>query len=478
MPHPRDYPIQLREEAQRELAPRIDALKENLRSFQQNLAESLSQLEEKARDIGTFEMAAAEGILAEAVDQITRQKDEEMSLLANFIVEIQQKETQEEILSLYLEAAHRYSPRIVLFVVRGPNLTGWSSRGFSENTAHRVHSSSLARDESPALKGALECGSKVSVTDVAAEMALSRLLDEEAGTPWHVFPMKAMEHPVAVLLASGTQEKSCSVDLLLVITATTQLCIENIALKILREIEAQPAAEKPVPAVPVTEALEPEEVQPSQAVAEEIAEHAEVEAPTEPMSTQAETAESEIPAVSTEAVPEPEPVQSVTSDLVAAGQEEVPPQADETVPQAPEAPEVQIISAGGETAPGNLTDAIVMALAVPVSETVSAQPASPEKAQQLSEEEKNHADAKRFARLLVSEIKLYNERRVLDGRRNRDIYVRLKKDIDRSREMYSQRIAPSVARKVDYFHDEVLRILGDNDPSTLGSDYPGPEIAS
>ncbi len=96
----------------------------------------------------------------------------------------------------------------------------------------------------------------------------------------------------------------------------------------------------------------------------------------------------------------------------------------------------------------------------------------------LTEEEKLHADAKRFARLLVSEIKLYNEQRVVDGRQNRDIYVRLKKDIDRSRDMYEKRVPHSVTRKIDYFHDEVVRILGENDPSALGSDYPGPRVES
>ena len=89
-----------------------------------------------------------------------------------------------------------------------------------------------------------------------------------------------------------------------------------------------------------------------------------------------------------------------------------------------------------------------------------------------------HADAKRFARLLVSEIKLYNEHHVVEGRSNRDLYLRLKRDIDRSREMYEKRISPIVSRKIDYFHDEIIRILGDNDPSTLGSDYPGPRVES
>ncbi|PYQ59926.1 MAG: hypothetical protein DMF53_17995, partial [Acidobacteria bacterium] len=40
-----------------------------------------------------------------------------------------------------------------------------------------------------------------------------------------------------------------------------------------------------------------------------------------------------------------------------------------------------------------------------------------------------HEEARRLARLLVSEIKLYNEEQVEEGRRNRDIYERLREDI-------------------------------------------------
>ncbi|MDD5544684.1 MAG: hypothetical protein PHX83_16075 [Acidobacteriia bacterium] len=94
------------------------------------------------------------------------------------------------------------------------------------------------------------------------------------------------------------------------------------------------------------------------------------------------------------------------------------------------------------------------------------------------QEVKLHNDAKRFARLLVSEIKLYNEQKVIAGRRNKDIYDRLKEDIDRSREMYSKRVSPKVRERVDYFYEELVRTLGENDPDALGSDCPGPMIGS
>lgn len=94
------------------------------------------------------------------------------------------------------------------------------------------------------------------------------------------------------------------------------------------------------------------------------------------------------------------------------------------------------------------------------------------------EEEKAHNDARRFARLLVSEIKLYNENKVAEGRRSGDLYDRLKEDIDRSRQMYEKRVTPSVAAKFDYFYDELVGTLAEGDPGKLGSDCPGPSVAA
>lgn len=84
------------------------------------------------------------------------------------------------------------------------------------------------------------------------------------------------------------------------------------------------------------------------------------------------------------------------------------------------------------------------------------------------EEERKHEEARRFARLLVSEIRLYNEQVVQEGKANRDIYARLKEDIDRSREMYEQRIPPEVRAVSDYFYEELVRTLADGDPDALG----------
>jgi hypothetical protein len=84
------------------------------------------------------------------------------------------------------------------------------------------------------------------------------------------------------------------------------------------------------------------------------------------------------------------------------------------------------------------------------------------------EEQKAHEDAKRFARLVVSEIKLYNEAKVNEGRRQKDIYERLKEDIERGRQLYTDRVAAPVRDATNYFYDELVRILAGGDASALG----------
>lgn len=84
------------------------------------------------------------------------------------------------------------------------------------------------------------------------------------------------------------------------------------------------------------------------------------------------------------------------------------------------------------------------------------------------DDEMAHEEARRLARLLVSEIKLYNEEQVEEGRRNRDVYERLKEDIDRSRQMYEERVEPRILKSTDYFYQELVRILASGDARTLG----------
>jgi hypothetical protein len=73
--------------------------------------------------------------------------------------------------------------------------------------------------------------------------------------------------------------------------------------------------------------------------------------------------------------------------------------------------------------------------------------------------------ARRYARLLVSEIKLYNEGAVRVGREQRDLRMRLGAEINRARRLYEQRIGPSVPDRDTYFHQELVQTLADGDAS-------------
>ena len=59
--------------------------------------------------------------------------------------------------------------------------------------------------------------------------------------------------------------------------------------------------------------------------------------------------------------------------------------------------------------------------------------------------------AQRYARLLVSEIKLYHEQAVVEGRRDRDLATRLGGEIARARVMYEQRVPAHVRQRADIF---------------------------
>ncbi|HLV86356.1 MAG TPA: hypothetical protein VKV39_05215 [Candidatus Sulfotelmatobacter sp.] len=88
-----------------------------------------------------------------------------------------------------------------------------------------------------------------------------------------------------------------------------------------------------------------------------------------------------------------------------------------------------------------------------------------------AEDADTHRKAQRFARLLVDEIKLYNQAKVAEGRRHKDLYDRLKEDIEKSRATYQKRYGSSIAASGDYFQKEVVRSLAEDDLSVMGSSF-------
>lgn len=90
----------------------------------------------------------------------------------------------------------------------------------------------------------------------------------------------------------------------------------------------------------------------------------------------------------------------------------------------------------------------------------------------VPEESEVHRKARRFAKLLVEEIKLYNQAKVIEGKSNRDLYERLKEDIEKSRSTYQKRYGESPVASADYFNQELVRVLADEDASLMGAAFP------
>jgi hypothetical protein len=76
--------------------------------------------------------------------------------------------------------------------------------------------------------------------------------------------------------------------------------------------------------------------------------------------------------------------------------------------------------------------------------------------------------ARRYAKLLVSEIKLYNDAAVQAGREKRDLLRRLKPEIDRARRLYDERVPASTPGRDACFQQELVQTLADGDAALLG----------
>ena len=87
---------------------------------------------------------------------------------------------------------------------------------------------------------------------------------------------------------------------------------------------------------------------------------------------------------------------------------------------------------------------------------------------ETSESEDETTAARRFARLLVSEIKLYNEGAVRVGRERRDLLQRLGEEIERARRLYEERVPATVPSRAQYFHDELVQTLAGGESALLG----------
>jgi hypothetical protein len=77
-------------------------------------------------------------------------------------------------------------------------------------------------------------------------------------------------------------------------------------------------------------------------------------------------------------------------------------------------------------------------------------------------------EARRYARLVATDIRLYNEEAVVVGRRQRDLAGRLREHLHRGRESFARRFPDLGADGAKLLEDAYVHVLAGGDASLLG----------
>jgi hypothetical protein len=339
--------------------------------------------------------------------------------LARAVSEIQVGTSQKEILRALLDSSSRYAARVALFVVKGTHAAGWQARGFRSNDGLKDF--------------ALDCNARAVVRALADRVAAgvrtaefdAHFIDQFGGPASgeaRLLPL-ILKDKVAALVyadagADGALLDSGSLDVL-VLATSAWLEVNTLRKQAHKEPSAASGDGHGMP----TAASAP-------AFNDPFAAHA-------PAYVMAAAA-------------------SGDSQTAAAVDQPVVAQAQSAVA------EVQSAAAVG---PGIAAEPLTVGNVQPAAEASA--PAST-----LSPADQEvYRKAQRFARLLVDEIKLYNQAKVSEGRRNKDLYDRLKDTIDKSRATYQKRYGNTVAASANYFEDEVKRSLAEDDLKIMGPNF-------
>jgi len=318
--------------------------------------------------------------------------------------------TQKEILRTLLDNTVRYSGRAALFILKGNTGTGWQGRGFANNDDLK----DFGLDVNGGIVGRA-VQSRMVLSGSAAEMDANfkSRFHSPADDRVLVLPLLLKDKVAALVYADPGTEAGGHLDAaaLELLVVATGAWLEVNALRKQAHKDGQPEA-APVEKVQSAPAAPATATSPS---FDPFAAHS----PTHAAAAVASAAASSQPV------------------MAAAGE----PIVADVIPQS-----VTVEPATQES-------------------SASSTPASPEDADV-------HRKAQRFARLLVDEIKLYNQGKVAEGREAKDLYDRLKEDIEKSRATYDKRYGHTVAASAGYFQNALIQNLADGDASIMGANFP------
>jgi hypothetical protein len=489
-----DLEKSLRADIESYVSNRMSGFKEEVERLRAQLDETLSRLRDSVDEpVSEGEapllVAVSEhlrnarnlGIETAAAESTRARSSSDMALVKAAVDELESRQSQADILNSLVNRSAAFAPRVAFFVVKNDRATGWRARGLEGTVGDDA-----VRELSLPLGSDTVLGEVVRARSTWAGEPGSHAEDHTiynhfGGEPPQrmvAVPLIAREKVVAVLYADSAGQDADAVNLeaLETLARVAGMSVELLALRRSSPqtgAAAQPQAAPPAPQDEQVQEPQPQEAQPQEAQPTGFE-------PREAEGSQESQPDAHAPQpdahehVPAEVEPqpsvfgfEPQPIAAESHESAHAFATE--PQPVEEPAHAPQvegafsssfAPSVEGSAAGEAVSPlGRSRRYGSMDMDFPV---------------EVAEEDKRfHNEARRFARLLVSEIKLYNEQKVREGRDNSDLYDRLREDIDRSRQMYDKRVRPEVSSRYDYFHHELVNMLAEGDASRLGVGYPG-----
>jgi len=489
------------------LGKRLGAIDEQLSRLQRDFDEALKSLRDSSANESLTATPLSAAIFAHLQTARSQrlsgampepaQSSGEVAVIKHAVEEIERQQSHTDILGSLLTGAAQFAERVALFVIRNEQAIGWRECEASDPANFElIGGVSLPLSADTLLGRAAR--SRSTWNGAPGSNSEDRLLiDQLGGDPQTVaaVPLVVRGKVVAVLYADSVSPapNAVNVDALELLARVAAMAVNLASAP--RAVPEQSADEPQTVASPaVTEpevSATPAELQAAESAPDYEPEPAytpEVEPQTpEPVAAFIVEEVSTEPAA--EYVPEhvPEYIPQSLPEYV-ADEEAAPATAEVSAQSEPEtvteeatepAPEPIATSPAIESTPAPTAPIFTTQYAAPLGSSRRFGVSEPDLPIDVGEEERRlHNDARRFARLLVSEIKLYNEPKVKEGRSRSDIYDRLRDDIDRSRQMYDKRVAPPVAARHDYFHQELVNTLAEGDPAKLGASYPGAVVSA
>jgi hypothetical protein len=484
-----DLEQSLRADVEAYVGGRLSGVEEEVERLRGQLEEAVARLRERVREAGQSEPSLAvaisdhlrhardRGIEAAAAESARARASSDIALIKAAVDELDSQRTQADVLNTLVNSAAAFAPRIAFFVVKNERATGWRARGLAGTVGDdsvRELSLSLADDT---LVGEVVHTRSTWAGEPGTHAGDHAIYNHFGGEPPQrmvAVPMVARERAVAVLYADSAGQDADAVNLeaLETLVRVAGMSVELLAARRAPHAEAAPAR----PTHEASAAAAPPEQQPrEESHAAEASARGAQPSGFEPQPIASAADSHAAPSFAAEPQATHEPAPSHEQQPRPATPEPTPSFAQQAESSASFAPQTSFASeaASAEAAPA----------VEPSAEPAPGSPlAAPRRYRsmdmdfpvEVNEEEKRfHNEARRFARLLVSEIKLYNEQKVREGRDAGDLYERLREDIDRSRQMYDKRVRPEVSNRYDYFHHELVNMLAEGDAAKLGSDYPG-----